>query len=148
MDFFNKAKESLTNAGKDITQKASDAGGLAKVTVHLSQLDKSYNEQLKKLAETLYLQHYAEVKSMCPELIHNLDQNRKDYETSKKEQATLKGMRICPNCGAEQAKLNVRCTDGARFCMSCGTPVDCSVLESVLGKGFSQLNRNSYNKKQ
>ena len=117
MDFFNKAKESLTNAGKDITQKASDAGGLAKVTVHLSQLDKSYNEQLKKLAETLYLQHYAEIKRMCPELIHNLDQNRKDYETSKKEQATLKGMRICPNCGAEQAKLNVRCT-------ACGANMD------------------------
>ena len=110
MDFFNKAKESLTNAGKDLTQKASDAGGLAKVTMHLHDLEKSYNEQMKKLAETLYAQHYDEVKALCPEIIYALDQNRKDFEASKREQATLKGMRICPNCGAEQQKISVRCT--------------------------------------
>lgn len=156
MDFFNKAKESITNASKDLTQKASDAGGLAKVTVHLRDLEKNYNEQLKRLAETLYQQHYAEIKVMCPEIVRNLDQNRKDFEASKREQATLKGMRICPNCGAEQGKITVHCTacginmdeaekmlisqpvsetqfckncgeeitPGAKFCMSCGTPIE------------------------
>lgn len=156
MDFFNKAKESIANASKDLTQKASDAGGLAKVTVHLRELEKNYNDQLKRLAETMYAQHYAEAKSLCPEIIQALDQNRKEYESCKREQAILKGMRICPNCGAEQQKINVRCTacginmedaekvmtpqpsnekvfckncgeeitPGARFCMSCGTPID------------------------
>lgn len=141
MDFLNKAKESITNASKDISQKASDASGLAKVSLHIKDLEKGYQEQLRKLAETLYSQHYAEVKSMCPEIIYALDQNRKDYETSKREQATLKGLRICPNCGSEQAKINVRCTAcginmedaeklilpkaaaGPAFCKNCGQEI-------------------------
>lgn len=110
MDFFNKAKESLTNAGKDLTQKASDAGGLAKVTMRLHDLEKNYSEQLKKFAETMYSQHYNESKTLCPDIIYALDQNRKEFEAAKREQATLKGMKICPNCGAEQAKITVRCT--------------------------------------
>ena len=110
MDFFNKAKESIASASKDLTQKATDAGGLAKVTVHLKELERDYNEQLKRLAEALYSQHYDEIKSLCPEIVNSIDNNRKEYEKDKREQALLKGMRICPNCGAEQEKVAQRCT--------------------------------------
>lgn len=155
MDFFNKAKESITSAGKDLTQKATDAGGLAKVTLKLKELEREYNDRLKTMGEALYTQHYEEIKSMCPDMVEALDRNRKEYEQDKKDQAVLKGMRICPNCGAEQDKIAVRCTvcginmndaektimpkseasvrlcakcgkelvEGAKFCMSCGTPV-------------------------
>ena len=155
MDFFNKAKESIASASKDLTQKATDAGGLAKVTVHLKELEREYNDHLKRLAEVLYTQHYDQVKALSPDIVDALDANRKNYEKDKREQALLKGMRICPNCGSEQEKLAVRCTAcginmddaekmimpqetqkafckkcgnelmaGARFCMSCGTPVE------------------------
>lgn len=39
MDFLNKAKASIANASKDITQKASDAGGLAKVSAHIFEVE-------------------------------------------------------------------------------------------------------------
>ncbi|MBR6147652.1 MAG: zinc ribbon domain-containing protein [Lachnospiraceae bacterium] len=110
MDFFNKAKESITSAGKDLTQKATDAGGLAKVTLKLKELEREYNDRLKTMGEALYTQHYEEIKSMCPDMVEALDRNRKEYEQDRKEQAVLKGMRICPNCGAEQDKIAVRCT--------------------------------------
>ena len=110
MDFFNKAKESITSAGKDLTQKATDAGGLAKVTLKLKELEREYNDRLKTMGEALYTQHYKEIKSMCPDMVEALDRNRKEYEQDRKEQAVLKGMRICPNCGAEQDKIAVRCT--------------------------------------
>ena len=84
MDFFNKAKETLTSASKDITQKATDAGGLAKVTVRLRELEKNYNDQMKNLGEALYTQHYEEIKSMCPEIVAAIDHNRKEYEQDKK----------------------------------------------------------------
>ncbi len=110
MDFFNKAKESITSAGKDLTQKATDAGGLAKVTLKLKELEREYNDRLKTMGEALYTQHYEEIKSMGPDMVEALDRNRKEYEQDRKEQAVLKGMRICPNCGAEQDKIAVRCT--------------------------------------
>ena len=37
MDIFNKAKESLSAAGKGFTQKASDVSGLAKVTMKIKE---------------------------------------------------------------------------------------------------------------
>lgn len=110
MDFLNKAKASLANAGKDLTQKASDVGGLAKVSTHILEVEKEYKEIMKSLAEAAYEQRYAEMKAMFPEIIAALDANRADLERSRKEQAILKGMRICPNCGAEQEKVAIRCT--------------------------------------
>lgn len=110
MDFLNKAKNSIANAGKDISQKASDVGGLAKVTAHIHELEKDYNELMKNLAQTAYEQKYAEIKVLFPEIVAAIDNNRADYEKSRKEQAVLKGMRICPNCGAEQEKIVARCT--------------------------------------
>jgi len=110
MDFLNKAKASIANASKDITQKASDAGGLAKVSAHIFEVEKEYKELVRSLGEAAYEQKYAEIKALLPEIVSAIDANRADYEKSKKEQAVLKGMRICPNCGAEQDKLAVRCT--------------------------------------
>lgn len=141
MDFFNKAKESITSAGKDLTQKATDAGGLAKVTLKLKELEREYNDRLKTMGEALYTQHYEEIKSMCSDMVEALDRNRKEYEQDRKEQAVLKGMRICPNCGAEQDKIAVRCTvcginmndaqktimpnaeQSAGFCPKCGNKI-------------------------
>ena len=110
MDFLNKAKESITGAGKNISQKANDVSGFAKVTTKLHELDKNYEAYLKELAEAMLGQHYEEVKAMCPDVIARIEENRAEYESSKKEQILLKGNKICPNCGAEQEKNAIHCS--------------------------------------
>ncbi|MCR5798857.1 MAG: zinc ribbon domain-containing protein [Lachnospiraceae bacterium] len=117
MDFFNKAKESIANASKDITQKANDMSGLVKVTAKINELEKEYDALQMNLAENLLVGHYEEVKALAPEIISMIERNREDYETAKKEQIVLKGNRVCPNCGAEQDKTAVHCT-------VCGTNIE------------------------
>jgi len=117
MDFLNKAKESIANASRDITQKANDVGGLVKVTAKINELEKGYDALQKNLAENLLTTHYEEIKAMAPEIISMIEKNREEFKAAVKEQVVLKGNKICPNCGAEQDKTAVHCT-------VCGTNIE------------------------
>ena len=91
---------------------------------------------------------------MFPELVYAIDNTLKQIESDTKELAVLKGFRICANCGAEQDRTFVTCTQcgmnldeaerivnaqeavkfcggcgkpltsGSKFCMNCGTKIE------------------------
>ncbi len=149
MDFLNKAKESLTMAGKEITQKASDMSGIARANLQLREDEKKLREAFRKLGEQFFEEHPEEATRLFPEQVHDIRSAYEAIEGDKKELISLKGMRICPNCGAEQEQGTSTCkvcginmdevedtskeesiaycpdcghetVAGARFCMNCG----------------------------
>lgn len=131
MDFLNKAKASIANASKDISQKASESVELAKVANRIREIDRDYEELLKTLARTALNEHFDEIKALCPEIVENIDKNRADMEAAKAEQAELKngngpaapaaapaaGGKFCPNCGKTVP-------EGAKFCAGCGNSIE------------------------
>ena len=56
MVFFNKAKESLSAAGKGFTQKASDVSGIARVTVKMKEEEKQLEKAINELGMSMYNQ--------------------------------------------------------------------------------------------
>lgn len=151
MDIFNKAKESLTAAGKGFTQKASDVSGLAKVTMKLKEEEKQLDQSLKDLGSSLYNQYNEQAKQIFPELTENIRQLYAAIQSDKEELAYLKGKKICPNCGEELDGDVQRCTScgmnvenvvrpsqiqaycqncgsqltpGSKFCNNCGTKIE------------------------
>ena len=105
MSFFDEMKESLVSAGKDVSQKAKEVSGVAKLKLdvkskedyvkkqyaHRDDEENAENEQFKVIKEAL-----AEIERMKTEILN------------------LQGAAECPNCGA-------RMPQGASFCSSCGT---------------------------
>lgn len=125
MDFFAKAKESLTNASKDLTQKASEGVELAKIATHIRDVEREYDDMLKKLAAEMLEKHYDEVKAMCPEMIESIEANRTELEKAKKEQDDIRNDK--PENGAEVkfcTKCGKKLESGAKFCTGCGNPID------------------------
>lgn len=117
MDIFNKAKESLTAAGKGFTQKASDVSGLAKVTMKIKEEEKQLDQSLKDLGSLLFNQYNEEAKQLFPQQTESIRQLYAALQQDREELAYLKGKKICPNCGAE---LDA----DVQRCISCGMNVE------------------------
>ena len=151
MDIFNKAKESLTAAGKGFTQKASDVSGLAKVTMKIKEEEKQLDQSLKDLGSLLFNQYNEEAKQLFPQQTESIQQLYAALQQDREELAYLKGKKICPNCGAELDADVQRCTScgmnvenvvrpsqaqafcqncgsqlvpGSKFCNNCGTKIE------------------------
>ena len=134
MDIFNKAKESLTAAGKGFTQKASDVSGLAKVTMKIKEEEKQLDQSLKELGALLFNQYNPEAQQLFPQETENIRQLYAALKQDREEMAYLKGKKICPNCGEELDGDVQRCTSCGMnvenvvrpsqiqaFCSSCGS---------------------------
>ena len=92
MSFFDEMKESLVSAGKDVSQKAKEVSGVAKLKLDV----KSKEDYVEKQQFTVIKEALAEIERMKAEILN------------------LQGAAECPNCGA-------RMPQGASFCSSCGT---------------------------
>ena len=56
MDFINKAIESLSTVGKEVSQKATDVSAIAKATLQMKEKEKQLQNTLKALGTELYTQ--------------------------------------------------------------------------------------------
>ena len=134
MDIFNKAKESLSAAGKGFTQRASDVSGLAKVTMKIKEEEKQLDQSLKELGALLFNQYNPEAQQLFPQETENIRQLYAALKQYREEMAYLKGKKICPNCGEELDGDVQRCTSCGMnvenvvrpsqiqaFCSSCGS---------------------------
>ncbi len=134
MDIFNKAKESLSAAGKGFTQRASDVSGLAKITMKIKEEEKQLDQSLKELGALLFNQYNPEAQQLFPQETKNIRQLYAALKQDREEMAYLKGKKICPNCGEELDGDVQRCTSCGMnvenvvrpsqiqaFCSSCGS---------------------------
>ena len=153
MDFFNKAKESLTAAGKGFSQKANEVSGIARVTLKMKEEERQLAESLRELGLQMYNLKNAEAKEMFPELTERISQLYAELEKDRVELAAIKGKKICPNCGTELEAESMCCTacginvevaentvetpvqkfcsncggeitEDSKFCGTCGTKVE------------------------
>lgn len=116
MAFFDKLSETLVNASKDVSQKAKDLSGTAKLTLDIhtkedqvqkmyAQVGKRYFEEHKDDEQTAY-EEMAQIKEMLAVI-----------EDMKKELMELKGAKVCSRCGQE-----VKAEDA--YCKSCGAKIE------------------------
>lgn len=117
MDFFQKTKNSIFSAGKGFSQKASDVSGIARVSIKLKEEEKELQSSLHELGLQFYNLHKEEAQIMFPELTTSIENLYSQISSDKILLAGLKGLKICPNCGAELDAI-VQC------CTSCGTNVE------------------------
>lgn|GEM_PF-221932 len=116
MAFFDKLGETLVNASKDVSQKAKDLSGTAKLTLDI----RSKEDQVQKLYTEIGRRYFDEHKEDDPVMYDEMGQVKElltAIEDMKKEMLDLKGAKVCPRCGAE-----VQAQDA--YCKSCGAKME------------------------
>jgi len=109
MDFFDK----IQNAGKGVAQKTKDLAEIAKLNSRISNEEENIKTAYSQIGE-LYFKIFSEspderFAALC-NVVKQAQANIKEY--TRQIQA-IKGVKSCPNCGAEIANT-------AAFCSVCG----------------------------
>jgi DNA-directed RNA polymerase beta' subunit len=113
MDFINKAIDSLTIVGKEVSQKATDVSAIAKATLQMKEKEKQLQNTLRALGTVLYTQKKEVAEELFPELTELIQILDEELTELKDYVAALKGKKTCPGCGKDV-------TDDAKFCSNCG----------------------------
>ena len=135
MSFFDEMKESLVSAGKDVSQKAKEVSGVAKLKLDVKSKEDYVEKQYAELGRTYFDAHKDDEENAENEQFKVIKEALAEIERMKTEILNLQGAAECPNCGA-------RMPQGASFCSSCGAKWQ---SRSILQAKLSMM-RNSTNK--
>lgn len=117
MGFFDELTESLTIAGKDVTQKAKEVSELAKLKLDIKSKEDYVQKQYATLGAAYFEKHKDEEGIEEAEQFYLIKEALAEIERMKQEVLKLQGAAECPKCG-------VKMPEGATFCSSCGTKMN------------------------
>lgn len=116
MDFFNKLGETIASASKDVSQKAKDLSGTAKLTFDI----KSKEDYVQRMYAEIGRQYYEDHKDNTEDLYEEMALIKEALDAiadMKKELQSLKGEKTCSRCGEKVGE------DDA-YCRSCGAKLE------------------------
>lgn len=116
MEFFDKLGETIVTAGRDVTQKAKDISGVAKLKMDIKAKEEFVNRQYAEIGELYYDAHKNDVPAPF-EQFESIAETLESIEQMKKELLDLKGAKECPKCGTKTS-------DEASYCPSCGAKLN------------------------
>ncbi len=112
MDILEKIGDTIVNVGKDVTQKAKDVSGIAKLKLDIRAKEDFIKEQYMELGKEYYERHKEE-QQKDQARFDLIDEALNAITKMKLQILELKGSRKCPECGSET-------TDTAEYCSFCG----------------------------
>lgn len=93
-------KESLVSAGKDVSQKAKEVSGVAKLKLDVKSKEDYVEKQYAELGRTYFDAHRDDEENAENEQFTVIKEALAEIERMKAEILNLQGARECPNCGA------------------------------------------------
>lgn len=130
MDFFGKLGETITETGKDVSQKVTDLTEITKLKMEIRSKEDSVRRQFTEIGKQYYELHKDDAEPLFEE-ISLINENLRKIEELRGEVAGRKGKKICPSCGAPN--------DGeALFCNRCGAKCESVFAEDVCAKEESE----------
>lgn len=120
MTFFTKLGETISATGKDVSQKAKDLTGIAKLNLDVKAKEEFVQKQYMEIGKQYFDLHKGDEEPFFEE-VNLIKETLKEIEDLKSEIADLRGQKKCPACGAviEQDAL---------FCNKCGAKCE-SIFE-------------------
>ncbi len=130
MDFFNNLKKTVSDKSKDAVNKAKEIAEVtslnSKINAQENLIEKHYNE----LGRYMYENRENPDNSVITERNQMIDAAFEEITRLQGEIRRVKGVKVCPGCGAEVSST-------AAFCATCGTampkeePVAAEVVEAA-----------------
>lgn len=134
MDFFSKLGETITATGKDVSQKAKDLTGIAKLNLDIRNKEDFIQRQYTEIGKQYYELHKEDVEPFFEEM-KLITEALQEKEQLQSELADLKGQKKCHVCGAINEMEAVYCNQCGAKCESIfeeeDTPVQTDTEEEV-----------------
>ncbi|MGN0341971.1 MAG: zinc-ribbon domain-containing protein [Roseburia sp.] len=116
MDFFDKLGATITSAGKDVSQKAKDLSGTAKLNLDIKAKEDLIQKQYTEIGKLYYAAHKDDAGAEAIEHIKLVREAEQDIARMQDQILQIKGAVKCPQCGAQLP-------EGTGFCGQCGARI-------------------------
>ena len=123
MDFFERLGDTIINVSRDVTQKAKDVSGIAKLKLDMKAKEDFIKEQYAALGKWYYQEHKEEEGEQRA-WIERIDEALEAIAQMELKILELKKARVCQECGAQAS-------DTAEYCSVCGAKLVVVVKEDV-----------------
>ena len=123
MDFFERLGDTIVNVSRDVTQKAKDVSGIAKLKLDMKAKEDFIKEQYAALGKWYYQEHKEEEGEQRA-WIQRIDEALEAIAQVELKILELKKARVCQECGAQAS-------DTAEYCSVCGAKLVVVVKEDV-----------------
>ena len=123
MDFFERLGDTIVNVSRDVTQKAKDVSGIAKLKLDMKAKEDFIKEQYAALGKWYYQEHKEE-EGEQKAWIERIDEALEAIAQMELKILELKKARVCQECGAQAS-------DTAEYCSVCGAKLVVVVKEDV-----------------
>ncbi len=123
MDFFERLGDTIVNVSRDVTQKAKDVSGIAKLKLDMKATEDFIKEQYAALGKWYYQEHKEEEGEQRA-WIERIDEALEAIAQMELKILELKKARVCQECGAQAS-------DTAEYCSVCGAKLVVVVKEDV-----------------
>lgn len=117
MGFFDELTESLTTAGRDVSQKAKEVSEIAKLKLDIKSKEDYVQKQYAALGAAYFEKHKDEEGIEEAEQFFLIKEALSEIERMRAEVLKLQGAAECPKCG-------VKMPEGATFCSNCGAKMN------------------------
>lgn len=117
MSTWDDLKSTLYSAGKDISQKAKDVSGIAKLKLDIKSKEDFVEKQYAALGKAYYMAHKDEEGAEEAAQFAVITEALEDIEKMQLEIINIQGATACPRCGASMS-------ENATFCSKCGAKMN------------------------
>lgn len=115
-DFFNKIGEKLSAAGADVTQKAKDTSTIISLKNKIREEENKEKLIYQEIGRKYFQEHKENEDDPYIADIQAVFAAKAGIETLRDQLKEVKGVELCPACGAEIDKDTI-------FCSKCGNKV-------------------------
>lgn len=152
MAFFDDLGKKITNAGQSTVKKTQEFASVSKLNGQISEEERNQNKLYYQIGKLYFSKHQNDCEDEFVLMIRNIIESEARIKEYRHEIAVIKGIVVCPKCGAENEVGSAFCTacgeaipreaamvddnmvkcsscgqfvsKGVRFCTSCGKPLD------------------------
>jgi len=116
MAFFEDLGKKISDVSQSTMQKGKDFAEVQKLNSSISDEQKKINEALMQIGKLYYSKYKDNADADMVQYINAITEGEAKIEDYKKQIVVIKGVKPCPQCGADV-------TSTAAFCNSCGAKI-------------------------
>lgn len=126
MTFFTKLGETISATGKDVSQKAKELTGIAKLNLDIKAKEDFVERQYMEIGKQYFELHKEDEEPFFEE-ISLIRETLQEISQLKSEIDDLKGKKKCPACGASLGQEDA-------YCNKCGAKCESIFEEETMAK--------------
>ena len=116
MAFFDNLGRKMSEAGQKVIQKTGEMSDTSRLNAQISDEEKKINAAYLQIGKLYASVHRNDPEPDFAALVESVGQSEQTIRACREQIQKIRGVRSCPNCGAEVSV-------GSAFCATCGSPM-------------------------